>query len=512
MDYKKKHEFVRKMGKKRLSLARGGPIQKFADGGVTYMPTTDPSLAVAGPGQGGVNQSAVNPTSGVIGDVTGLLGLNNNFVATAANLQPGTNAGQINNAYTGATNALNAQIGLTNTLTPQAAQAVANEEALSNQLAQRAAGGGPNPALAQLNQATGQNVANQAALMAGQRGAGANVGLIARQAAQQGAATQQQAVGQAATLEAQQQIAAQQEQAQLEANRVAQAGQGVTGLNTAEQNEQGILQNANTSFNNANVGMQSNINNINAQTAAANQAAKTGVLSGAINGAASAISGGVFAHGGEVKMADGGPIQPSPLVVVSSNAPQANWAEQYMSPQGASGGPDIGSPAQLPQSNVDLGADARNLGTAISKNGVPNVSGSEGYIPGETGQSYTTTTDSNGFVYSAKGGKICEGPYHGHVANYLFHDGGKVPAMVSPGEIYLSPEQVHKVVSEGANPLKIGHKFPGKAKVKGDSFKNDTIPTELEEGGVVIDKNHVMNPEKAELFVHRAIARKRVKR
>ena len=37
---------------------------------------------------------------------------------------------------------------------------------LANQLSEQAQGRGPNPALAQLQQTTGQNVANQAALMA----------------------------------------------------------------------------------------------------------------------------------------------------------------------------------------------------------------------------------------------------------------------------------------------------------------------------------------------------------
>ncbi len=100
-----------------------------------------------------------------------------------------------------------------------------------------ASGTGPNPAQAALNQSTGQNVANQAALMAGQRGASQNVGLLARQAAQQGAATQQQAVGQGATLQAQQQLAG------LAGLQGAQAAigntqQAIGGLGTTQANMQ----------------------------------------------------------------------------------------------------------------------------------------------------------------------------------------------------------------------------------------------------------------------------------
>lgn len=72
-------------------------------------------------------------------------------------------------------------------------------------------GQGPNLANALLQQATGQNVANQAALMAGQRGASGNVGLIARQAANVGSNAQMQEAGQASVNRMQQQLQAQQQ-------------------------------------------------------------------------------------------------------------------------------------------------------------------------------------------------------------------------------------------------------------------------------------------------------------
>lgn len=109
------------------------------------------------------------------------------------------------------------------------------QQLTANQLQNIAAGRGPNPAQAMLAQQTGQNVANQAALMAGQRGAGANVGLLARQAAQQGAATQQQAVGQGATMQAQQslgalgQLTGQQQAMAGTAGQMAGVGAGLTG-------------------------------------------------------------------------------------------------------------------------------------------------------------------------------------------------------------------------------------------------------------------------------------------
>lgn len=149
------------------------------------------------------------------------------------------------------------------------------QQALANQLQQQALGQGPNPALAQLQQATGANTANQAALMAGQRGTGGNAGLIARQAAHQGAANQQQMAGQAATLQAQQQIAAQQALAQQQAamgnlatNQLTQQQQALGQFGGAAQNQQQMMLNA-IANQNANqlgqAGMQNQMNMANQQ-------------------------------------------------------------------------------------------------------------------------------------------------------------------------------------------------------------------------------------------------------
>ena len=145
-----------------------------------------------------------------MGAWSGLLGNNNGANGTGfstpqgANITNPTNPGQINNAYSGNQTALAQQQALLQAL--QAQGGLGNQSQVYNQLQGVVNGTGPNPAQAQLAQATGTNVANQAALMAGQRGAGSNVGLIARQAGQQGAATQQNAVGQAATLQANQSL------------------------------------------------------------------------------------------------------------------------------------------------------------------------------------------------------------------------------------------------------------------------------------------------------------------
>jgi hypothetical protein len=174
----------------------------------------------------------------------------------------------------------------------------AEQEALAQSLEAQAQGNGPNTALSQLNQTTGQNVSNQAALMAGQRGASANAGLIARQAAQQGAATEQNAVAQAATLRQQQQLAAQQQLAQQQG--------AIAGETLQEQEVNNQLFNAASGAQNAqNMGAIQNYNNaqtINAATAQNNVNSINKTTSGVLGGVGSLASSvmGMFAEGGDV--------------------------------------------------------------------------------------------------------------------------------------------------------------------------------------------------------------------
>lgn len=109
-------------------------------------------------------------------------------------------------------------------------------------LGQVGMGPAPDIAGAQLAQATGQNVANQAALMAGQRGAAANPALMARQAAMQGGALQQQAAGQAQALRLQQEeqqqrlrLAGLQGQANIAGNLASAQGNMLGNITSARQ-------------------------------------------------------------------------------------------------------------------------------------------------------------------------------------------------------------------------------------------------------------------------------------
>lgn len=171
-----------------------------------------------------------------------------------------------------------------------AANGIQNQSSVFNQLQGVANGTGPNPAQTQLNQSTGQNVANTGALMASSRGASANPGLIARQAAQAGAGIQQNAAGQAATLEAQQRLGALGQLGGVAGQQVGEqiAGQGA--LTGANQTSYGQILNQITGQNNTAAGLQSNINTGNT-AAGINSANNAAGFGGGLMNAAGAEAG-----------------------------------------------------------------------------------------------------------------------------------------------------------------------------------------------------------------------------
>lgn len=344
---------------------------------------------------------------------------------------------------------------------------IGNQSQIYNQLQQVAAGQGPNPAQAMLNQATGQNVANQAALMAGQRGASQNAGLIARQAAQQGAATQQQAVGQGAAMQAQQSL-----------NALGQAGnlattQAQQQIGATQANQQALL-NAIAAQNNANVGMQSNVNQANAGLAGTAMQGQQGLVGGLLGGAGAALG---LARGGEVlkHFDQGGNV----------SGPQSMFMK-YFNQMGQ---------YQAPGSSSILNQGANQMGQAIGT-GIKNMFQSQGSPASASTvpQDYTP----GGFTMS----------------NQLAR-GGDVPAMVSPGEIYLSPKAVEQV-RKGADPMKVGEKIPGKARVKGakNSYANDTVKRTLKEGGIVVPRSETKSESpsrNSKKFVDGVMAKRRAR-
>lgn len=265
-----------------------------------------------------------------MGSIPGLLGLNGGAGGSgfsgpeSADIMVGVTPEQATQAFGQSNDALAKQQALLQAL--QGSNGIGNQQTAlqqQQQLAQQqqqtagmyqnlASGVGPNPAQAQFAQNTAQNVAQTGALMAGQRGASQNVGLIARQAGMQGAQQQQTAAGQAATLQAQQQLqglqglSAQQaaigqtnqNAAQIAANQINnQVGQ--TNANTnAAQAQYGNVMNAIGAVNNAKVGMQSNVNNVNGQLANTMLQGQQAIIGGLMNGGGA--KGLMGAEGGEV--------------------------------------------------------------------------------------------------------------------------------------------------------------------------------------------------------------------
>jgi hypothetical protein len=441
-----------------------------------------------------------------LGSVVSMLGLGGGAGGTgfsgpqAAPISNPVTQDQINAAMTGTNQSMAGQQSLLGAL--QAQNGLGNQTNVYNQMQGVANGTGPNPAQAMLNQSTGQNVANQAALMAGQRGAGANAGLLARQAAMQGANTQQQAAGQGAVMQANQSLNALGQLGGMAGNMAAnQIGQTNANTQAQQANQAQLLGNA-QAFNNAQVSNQSSINAANAGMAGAKMGQMGSAIGGAMSGlAAGAMMGAAAAEGGAVdrlpKMANGGEAFAGP----------SSRFGQFISSQPGIGSPSMTSVPDLTNAQGDaaLSQGMKDLGKALAKPGAPTASGEVDSSQPIQSTNPLSSTPSAQDVSNAM--QTSPG-----IAPEEFAKGGKVPAMVSPGEQYLPPKDVKKVVKDGKNPLSVGERIPGKPKYKGNDYRNDVIPKTLTSGGIVIP-NEIMqskNPHFESMkFVHATIAKNR---
>ncbi len=533
MDLAKAKRFNEKMGKakhypRHQNLSKGGMVDKrkhFADGGVSANTTqstagsaglgfgNQPSDSVFSPGLGLYNPVGfTNAIGGVAQGIGAAFTPQNQF---QAQLAPTENLNYAPTIAGGTNSALNA--GTVNS-------AIGAEQGLASQYGDIAAGRGPNPAQTMLNQQTGRNVANTAALQAGQRGGAANAGLLARQIGQQGAATQQEAVGQGATLQANQQLGALGAQGALQ-GQIAQQGLGEQGIGANVLGAGAGALNAQNANQIANYGQAQGLNQ---QTAQANAAATQKTVGGLTGGVGALLS--FLDEGGDVHpkmMADGGSLLNAPVQM--PGAPVQPLAGPTLDMQAMPGAPMAQAPG--PGLNVDTSMpnpENSTIATGVVKNGGPDDGASSivGKILGG-GKSKDGDDDPTGFkglgsgigtMFSgkARGGMV--GPHKSHVANYLFAEGGtteSVPALVSPNEVSLDPHQVREVVERGADPMLIGHRFPGHDKVGKNSQKNDIIPTMLEDGGVVIPisiTTHKDASNKARKFVEKAHAKRYMKK
>lgn len=473
--------------------------------------------------------------------LSGMLGTAGGAAGTGFSGPTGVDQGQIDTAYNQTQSGIKQQQDFVNALQNQ--NGLGNQSSVFNQLQSVANGTGPNPAQAQLAQATGANTANQAALMAGQRGASQNVGLMARQAAQQGAANQQNSAGQAATLQAQQSLGAMN---QLGGIAGQQVGQQQTGLQNLNQNS--LAQQSNL------LGLQANINSANAGLAGQGMANQANLIGGAMNGAGSVMS--MLADGGEVP--DGISQYQQPNMKVDTSAGKSG---------GSSGGGGAGGAGALLALLADGTPNAPLQAPTVPMAQMPTIAPVAGSVPQQSGpkskaaqtlkggqpipNNYTGTFAAGNAIgqglaqgaksmFSSSKPKVSDASESALQNQLLQHNaysgkeqqspasndmdkggpmaakGGKVPALVSPGEQYLPPEDVSKVVNQGKNPMSVGKKVPGKPKVGGakNDYANDTVKANLDEGGIVIPRSVTQGPNPhwaAMRFVHATMKKNRHK-
>lgn len=449
--------------------------------------------------------------SGLIGAAGGTNGTGFAGPSSANILNP-TTVAQANTAYTGNQDALTQQQNFLNAT--QAQNGLQNQSNVYGQLQNVAAGQGPNPAQAMLNQATGQNIASQASLMAGQRGSGANAGLMARQAAQQGAATQQQAVGQGATMQAQQSLSALGQAGNMANTQAAQQA-AATGANTsAQQNEQQQLLNSIAQQNNANVNMQSNVNTSNAGLAGNTMTGQQNLLGNITGGIGSALH---LAAGGVIHAAGGygdtttdnldtamPPMQTAPVaapmtptiqpVSAPNKGPISNVGKHFSSTPSDKPLTGMAQTGNVIGKGIGTGIKAL-FGSDQNTTNAPIRNSDSGNMYGVQGANQAALASEqdnygNGPEKYAKGGRAHK----------------KVPALVSPGEIYLKPRDVKEVAKGKKSPLD-GERIPGKPKVGGakNSYANDIVPKTLSEGGIIIPRSITQGPNphwEAMKFVH----------
>jgi hypothetical protein len=469
----------------------------------------------------------------------------------------------MNTAYNDVQTSMQGQQNLLAAL--QAQNGLQNQSQVYGQLQGVVNGTGPNPAQAQLAQATGANTANQAALMAGQRGSSQNAGLIARQAAQQGAANQQNSAGQAATLQATQSLNALQNAGTM-ASGMASNQIGQTNANTqAQQQEQQNLLSANQGMNMVNAGLigqtmqqqasigggsMNGLGSMMGSMAEGGKVTNKGFDKGGQvnngNGADITSLLALMAAGGEIKMyANGTNDQP---VSNADSTPTDQSAYTGKSKFGAflkGVGSQQGQGSSSGKSNdpivQGMGNFGAGLGHLMSSSSTPTTTTPQVTGPGmSTNSKDYSQYQGSGFTpdQMANSAAQTNGVNQGDLPSpndpsqqlqqqygmpnpqqqtsssnddVTMFKGGKVPALVSPGEKRIKKEDLPKV-AKGMNPMTVGKTIPGKPKVGGskNSYANDTVPMDLNEGDIILPRSVTQSKHPqwaAHKFVHAIMAK-----
>jgi hypothetical protein len=356
------------------------------------------------------------------------------------------------------------------------------QQNLANALQSVSNGSGPNPAQAMLSQATGANVANQAALIAGQRGAGANVGLQARQAAMAGSNAQQQAAGQAATLQSQQQLNALNAQGAV-LGQMGNQNIAEQGANTNLFSGAAGAQNAQNTGNIQNYGMAEGLNQKTSQsnTDAVNKT--TGGFLNGIGGAATALIG--LAKGGQV---------PDHFAKVHALYHADENPKLAMVPKSAR----FADGGAVPVSTATM----TNTATATSTN---TALSSEQRKAKEQKLKDTMDPDSTAMIGYADGGDVFAPDYKGvqaKIGNWATDGQSDLQMKAAKsvaqngGESAMLPADVKG--TQAVNDYRSGGRVGGRAMVAGNSLKNDTQPAMLSPKEIVLPRSITMAPDAPE--------------
>lgn len=457
-----------------------------------------------------------------MGGIGGMLGLSGGAAGTgfsapvAADIKNPTTTEQVGQSYDQNQEALRQQQRLVDALGGQ--NGLQNQSSVYGQLQGVANGQGPNPAQAMLSQQTGANIQNQAALMAGQRGASSNVGLMARQAGMQGGNLQQQAVGQGATMQANQSLNALNQMGGIANTQVGNLMAGTNAYTGAQQAQQANLLNSMSGQNTANVGSTSSYNAANAGLANAQLQGQQAVVGGAMNamggGGAKSMMGG--AHGGQVPNYDmGGDVAPvveqTPTSAGSAPAPQAtplpapnigpvaNGAQYGAALAAAPPMPtNLGAQPEGPQSSFGQFVSKVDAGGPAQQSNIPNMptNGADALYKGAS-------------AMAGGGGDSGGGGGGGGMASMLpmlmaLSKGGLVDVVVSPGEKLVPPEKAEKAAGGKVEAKKV----PGQAKVSGDDVKNDTVKMKLPPGTIVVPRTQSNSDRDSASFVRNTLAKR----
>jgi hypothetical protein len=347
-------------------------------------------------------------------------------------------------------------------------QLYAQQQNFANTLQQQANGQGPSVANLQLQQTLQQQQANAAAQAASARGVSP---ALANRQAQQAQASNSQASAQSGAL------------ARAQETLNAQGELGSTLNNQASQNisQQGLGLQAQEANQQANLGAQE----ATSQIGQAQNAGQFNILSGLAQGVAglAGMGGGGAGHafGGQIHgYANGGKV---------------------MNFDGGGSVPPYTGGYVTPDTLSALNNASRMLGGSNNAGVGASSSPSTAF---QTGRQLNKTLTAN--PPPAAGDTQASGP------GGMFSVGGKVKAMLSPGEVRVpvdktkNPKEAERYAAQA---VKNGKKIPGKAKVAGDSLQNDTVPANLNEGDIIVKRSKAKDPQDAAAFVRALLASQR---